>query len=72
MKQRGKKMVRGAVAPGPDLWALHAGWGCPVVPQVPRAHLAKRRSIPAHKTRPDSPLPTMQGAAIGVRNGEEA
>lgn len=33
-------MVRGAVAPGPDLWALHAGWGCPVGPQVPRAHLA--------------------------------
>ena len=31
----------------------------------------KRRSIPAHKTRPDSPLPTMQGAAIGIRNGEE-
>ena len=29
----------------------------------------KRRSIPAHKTRPDSPLPTMQGAAIGIRNG---
>ena len=28
-------------------------------------------SIPAHKTRPDSPLPTMQGAAIGIRNGEE-
>lgn len=33
-------MVRGAVAPGPDLWALHAGWGCPVGPQVPSAHLA--------------------------------
>ena len=31
----------------------------------------KRRSIPAHKTRPDSPLPTMQGAAIRIRNGEE-
>ena len=30
----------------------------------------KRRSISAHKTRPDSPLPTMQGAAIGIRNGE--
>ena len=25
----------------------------------------------AHKTRPDSLLPTMQGAAIGIRNGEE-
>ena len=39
----------------------------------PRERLERQAEFHySDKTRPDSPVPTLQGPAVGVRNGEEA
>ena len=59
-----------------DTYRDPGGYQNPLLPLEPRPDSlgchpvnnsrGKRRSIPAHKTRPDSPLPTMQGAVIAL------